>query len=170
MDTPGHADFKIEVERCLNVLDSVVIVFCSVAGVQSQTETVYREANKMNLPKIIFINKIDRKGSRFYEVVEEICNKLSGCNPVVLFLPIIKLVNADKHFIGLLDILNYRKIIFKKGIEYEIQDSFTEEEQNNVDFYRSLLFESLKEYYPNITDDITTEELIEKISILVKQK
>ena len=87
IDTPGHVDFTAEVERSLRVLDGAVAVFCAVAGVQPQSETVWRQMNKYNVPRIAFINKMDRTGADFYGAVEDIKTKLNG-NPHPLFLPI----------------------------------------------------------------------------------
>ena len=87
IDTPGHVDFTIEVERSLRVLDSVVAVFCAVGGVQPQSETVWRQANRYKVPRMAFVNKMDRTGANYFRVVEQIKTKLGG-SPVVIQLPI----------------------------------------------------------------------------------
>lgn len=97
IDTPGHVDFMIEVERSLRVLDGAVVVFDSVAGVEPQSETVWRQANKYGVPRIVFVNKMDRMGANFLRVVSQIKQRL-GSNPVVVQLPI----GAEEEFKGLL--------------------------------------------------------------------
>src|SRR5688572_8309046 len=87
LDTPGHVDFTAEVERCLRVLDGAVVVFSAREGVEAQSETVWRQADKYRVPRLAFINKVDREGARFFEVVDEIRSRLSG-NPVVIELPV----------------------------------------------------------------------------------
>ena len=99
IDTPGHVDFTAEVERSLRVLDGAVAVFCAVAGVQPQSETVWRQMNKYHVPRIAFINKMDRTGADFYGAVNDIKTKLNG-NPHPLFLPI----GSEDKFIGLVDL------------------------------------------------------------------
>jgi elongation factor G len=87
IDTPGHVDFTAEVERSLRVLDGAIVVFCGVAGVQPQTETVWRQASKYNVPRIVFVNKMDRVGANFQNVVEEVREKL-GATPLRILIPI----------------------------------------------------------------------------------
>src|SRR6266550_2245646 len=100
IDTPGHVDFTIEVERSMRVLDGVVAVFCAVGGVQPQSETVWRQANKYKVPRIAFINKMDRMGANFYSVVEKMVERL-GANAVPIQIPI----GAEGDFIGVIDLV-----------------------------------------------------------------
>jgi len=110
IDTPGHVDFTMEVERSLRVLDGAVAVFCAVGGVEPQSETVWRQANKYNVPRIAFINKMDRSGADFHGVVQQMIDKL-GAHPVPVQIPI----GAEEKFIGLIDLLEMKAIIFEDG-------------------------------------------------------
>ncbi|MBC7984277.1 MAG: elongation factor G [Candidatus Obscuribacterales bacterium] len=105
IDTPGHVDFTIEVERSLRVLDSAVAVFCAVAGVQPQSETVWRQMNKYKVPRIAFVNKMDRAGANFLRCVEQIGTRLRG-NPVPIQLPI----GAEEQFVGVVDLIRMKEI------------------------------------------------------------
>src|SRR3954467_12786612 len=107
IDTPGHVDFTAEVERSLRVLDGAIAVFDAVAGVQPQSETVWRQANKYNVPRIAFINKMDRVGANFHRSIEDIRTKLKG-NAHALFLPI----GAEENFSGLIDLVQMVAYIF----------------------------------------------------------
>ena len=107
IDTPGHVDFTAEVERSLRVLDGAVGVFCAVGGVEPQTETVWRQADTYNVPRIAFVNKMDRLGANFFEVIEEMKNKL-GANPVPLYIP----VGAESNFSGIIDLLRMQQVTF----------------------------------------------------------
>ncbi len=108
IDTPGHVDFTIEVERSLRVLDGAVAAFDGVAGVEPQSETVWRQADKYGVPRMCYINKLDRTGANFYYCVQTIIDRL-GAKPAVLYLPI----GAESDFIGLVDLINQRAIIWK---------------------------------------------------------
>ena len=110
IDTPGHVDFTIEVERSLRVLDGAVAVFDSVAGVEPQSETVWRQANKYGVPRMCFINKMDRVGADFYRCLNMIEDRL-GAVPIVLQLP----VGAESEFLGVIDILNMKIEKLKLG-------------------------------------------------------
>ncbi|QCI20648.1 elongation factor G [Buchnera aphidicola (Brachycaudus cardui)] len=105
IDTPGHVDFTIEVERSMRVLDGAVMVYCAVGGVQPQSETVWRQANKYNVPRIAFVNKMDRMGANFLKVVEQIKTRL-GANPVPLHLAI----GAEDKFVGIIDLIKMKAI------------------------------------------------------------
>jgi elongation factor G len=113
IDTPGHVDFTIEVERSLRVLDGAVVVFCAVSGVEPQSETVWRQADKFKVPRLAFINKMDRLGADFDAAVEEIRTRL-GANPVPLQLPI----GAEDRFVGAIDLLSQKALIYS-GVEEE---------------------------------------------------
>ena len=117
IDTPGHVDFTIEVERSLRVLDGAVAVFDSVAGVEPQSETVWRQADKYNVPRICFVNKMDRTGANFFRCVDMMIDRL-GANPIVLQLPI----GAEDKFVGVVDLVRMKAILWKDealGAEFE---------------------------------------------------
>src|SRR5690554_7205165 len=107
IDTPGHVDFTVEVERSLRVLDGAVAVFCSVGGVEPQSETVWRQADKYGVPRIAFVNKMDRVGADFFRVVEMMKDKL-GANPLPLQIPI----GAEDEFTGMIDLINMEAILY----------------------------------------------------------
>ena len=120
IDTPGHVDFTIEVERSLRVLDSAVAVFCAVAGVQPQSETVWRQMNKYKVPRIAFVNKMDRAGANFLRCVEQIGARLRG-NPVPIQLPI----GAEDKFVGVVDLIRMKEIWWDdatQGTRFEYRD------------------------------------------------
>src|SRR6476646_3277740 len=119
IDTPGHVDFTVEVERSLRVLDGAVAVFDAVAGVEPQTETVWRQANKYGVPRICFINKMDRIGADFYRAVEMIKDRL-GANPAVLQIPI----GAEGNFKGMVDLIGMKALVWEPGMgeKWEVTD------------------------------------------------
>lgn len=120
IDTPGHVDFTIEVERSMRVLDGACMVYCSVGGVQPQSETVWRQANKYKVPRLAFVNKMDRTGANFYKVVDQIKTRLRG-NPVPIVLPI----GAEDSFVGVIDLVKMKSIIWdeaSQGMKFEFQD------------------------------------------------
>jgi len=120
IDTPGHVDFTIEVERSLRVLDSAVGVFCAVGGVQPQSETVWRQADKYKVPRVAFVNKMDRTGAEFFRVVDEIKERL-GHNAVALNVPI----GAEENFKGVIDLVSMKAIVWKDeamGADYSVED------------------------------------------------
>jgi elongation factor G len=120
IDTPGHVDFTIEVERSLRVLDGAVTVLCSVGGVEPQTETVWRQGNKYKVPRLIFVNKMDRAGANFLRVVKQVRDRL-GANPVPVQLPI----GAEEHFAGVIDLVTMKAIYWddaSMGMTFELRD------------------------------------------------
>jgi len=120
IDTPGHVDFTIEVERSLRVLDSAVAVFCAVGGVEPQSETVWRQANKYAVPRLAFVNKMDRAGADFLRVVGQLKDRL-GANPVPLQLPI----GAEENFLGVVDLIRMQAILWdegSQGMTFEAKD------------------------------------------------
>src|SRR6476660_1303993 len=119
IDTPGHVDFTIEVERSLRVLDGAVAVFDAVAGVEPQTETVWRQANKYGVPRICFVNKMDRIGADFFRAVDMIKDRL-GAVPAVLQIPI----GAESYFLGMVDLINMKAIVWDEGMgeNWEVAD------------------------------------------------
>ncbi|AGS33174.1 putative translation elongation factor G [Candidatus Nasuia deltocephalinicola str. NAS-ALF] len=120
IDTPGHVDFTIEVERSMRIIDGACMIYCSVAGVQSQSESVWRQSIKYNISKLIFINKMDREGSDYYKIYNDLKIKL-GANPVPIFIPYF----LNDNFIGVIDLINFKLILwddYKKGFEYIYKD------------------------------------------------
>src|SRR6202789_3737049 len=120
IDTPGHVDFTAEVERSMRVLDGAVAVFCGVAGVQPQSETVWRQANKYKVPRIAFVNKMDRVGADFFRVQRQIGDRLKG-NAVPIQIP----VGAEDHFQGVVDLVKMKAIYWdeeNQGIKFEYRD------------------------------------------------
>ena len=110
IDTPGHVDFTIEVERSLRVLDGAVGVFCAVGGVEPQSETVWRQANKYHVPRIAFVNKMDRTGANFFKVVDQMKMRLKA-TPVPIVIPI----GAEENFKGVVDLLKMKAIIWDEA-------------------------------------------------------
>ena len=164
IDTPGHVDFTVEVERSLRVLDGTVATFCAVGRVQPQSETVWRQADKYRVPKIAYVNKMDRVGADFLACVDEIKTKL-GANAVPICLPI----GAEENFKGIVDLLARKAIVYDTSdhlVNYEITD-VPEDMQDAVALWRDRLIESaaecddtLMEKYFEDPDSVTEEEVI----------
>jgi elongation factor G len=138
IDTPGHVDFTAEVERSLRVLDGAIVVFCGVAGVQPQTETVWRQATKYNVPRLVFVNKMDRTGANFQSVFEEVKEKL-GANAVRILIPI----GAEDQLKGQIDVVNQKAVYYndddKFGSTYTVQDLDEEQSLIAQEAYAELL-------------------------------
>jgi elongation factor G len=150
IDTPGHVDFMIEVERSLRVLDGAIVVFDSVSGVEPQSETVWRQANKYGVPRIVFVNKMDRMGANFHRVVTQIKQRL-GSNPVVVQLPI----GSEEEFKGVIDIIKMKAIHWdedNKGMTFKYIE-IPAELKADCEKYRALVIEAAAE---------ASEELMEK--------
>lgn len=150
IDTPGHVDFTIEVERSLRVLDGAVVVFCATSGVEPQSETVWRQANKYGVPRIVFVNKMDRAGANFERVVDQIVDRL-GATPVPMQLPI----GSEDNFQGVVDLVKMKAIFWNEadqGLTFEERD-IPEDMQDDCEAYREQLVEAAAE---------ATEELMEK--------
>jgi elongation factor G len=150
IDTPGHVDFTIEVERSLRVLDGAIAVLCSVGGVEPQTETVWRQANKYKVPRLCFVNKMDRAGADFYRVVGQIKSRF-GANPVAIQLPI----GAEDNFEGIIDLVKMKAIYWHeadKGMTYEARD-IPENMQNACQEWHEKMVEAAVE---------ASDELMEK--------
>jgi len=154
IDTPGHVDFTVEVERSLRVLDGAVAVFCGVGGVEPQSETVWRQADKYKVPRIAFINKLDRVGSDYLRVVSEIREKL-GANAVPLQIPI----GSEENFRGVVDLIHRKAVIWHDdqtlGTTYELQDVPADMEEE-VEEWREKLIEAVC-----ISDDTLLEKFLE---------
>ena len=156
IDTPGHVDFTAEVERSLRVLDGAVVVFCAVAGVQPQTETVWRQASKYDVPRIVFVNKMDRVGADFQAVVDEVRKKL-GATPVRILIPI----GAEDHLRGQIDVLNRKAILYTeddtRGSTFEIAE-LDDEQALVADEARAELIEALANVDEAIGEKFLMEE------------
>mgnify|MGYP001067015154 FL=1 len=152
IDTPGHVDFTIEVERSLRVLDGVVAVFCAVGGVQSQSETVWRQANRYEVPRMVFVNKMDRTGANFYRVVDQIRNRLGG-NAHPIRLPI----GAEDKFQGLIDLFEMKAYIYTNDLGTDIKvEDIPADMLDQAKEYREALVEAIAE-----TDDALMEKYFE---------
>jgi len=152
IDTPGHVDFTIEVERSMRVLDGVIAVFCSVGGVQPQSETVWRQADRYKVPRIAFVNKMDRTGANFFRVYEQIRDRMRA-NAVAIQLPI----GAEDTFRGIIDLVKMRARIYTNDTGTDIQESeIPEDMQSLAEEYRLKLVEAVAE-----TDDALTEKYLE---------
>lgn len=150
IDTPGHVDFTIEVERSLRVLDGAVAIFCSVGGVEPQTETVWRQANRYGVPRLGFVNKIDRSGANFLRVVQQVKERLK-CNPVPIQLPI----GEEENFQGIVDLIRMKAIYWNeadKGRTYKLTEIPEEMKLDAQEWYEKML-EAVAE---------SSEELMEK--------
>ena len=167
IDTPGHVDFTVEVERSLRVLDGSVALFCAVSGVEPQSETVWRQADKYKVPRICFVNKMDRAGADFFNVVDEIKDKL-GANPIPLQVPI----GSEDSFRGVVDLIQNKAIIWNeedKGMTYMVED-IPEDLVETVEEWRQKLVESVAEYDDEILEkffedpgSITEDEMMTAI-------
>ena len=150
IDTPGHVDFTIEVERSLRVLDGAVFVLCAVGGVQPQSETVWRQANKYGVPRLAFVNKMDRTGANFTKVVDQLKSRL-GANPVPMQVPI----GAEDNFEGVIDLIKMKAIVWdmeSQGMKFEYRE-IPADLKDDADEARGFMVESAAE---------TSEELMNK--------
>ena len=142
IDTPGHVDFTVEVERSLRVLDGAVATFCAVGGVEPQSETVWRQAEKYNVPRIGYVNKMDRSGANFFEVMRQM-RELLGANPVAIQIPI----GAEETFKGVIDLVKMKAILWhdeSMGAEYS-EEEIPESLKAEAEEYRDKLLEALAE-------------------------
>ena len=162
IDTPGHVDFTVEVERSLRVLDGAVALFCAVSGVEPQSETVWRQADKYRVPRICFVNKMDRAGADFFNAVNEIKDKL-GANPVPLQIPI----GSEETFKGVVDLITNQAIIWNEedqGMTYNVIE-IPEDLKETVLEWRQKLVESVAEY-----DDALLEKFFENPDSITKEE
>jgi elongation factor G len=163
IDTPGHVDFTVEVERSLRVLDGAVATFCAVGGVEPQSETVWRQADKYHVPRIGYVNKMDRSGANFYEVVRQI-KEILGTKPCPIQIP----VGAEEHFKGVIDLVKMKAIFWHDetmGAEYSVED-IPSELQAEAEEWRDKMLEVIAEYddtlmekYFNDPFSITEDEI-----------
>ncbi len=163
IDTPGHVDFTVEVERSLRVLDGMVFLFCAVSGVEPQSETVWRQAERYSVPRIGFVNKMDRQGANFFEVVKQVKEMLGG-NPVPLQVPI----GSEDEFKGVVDLITNQAIIWNehdRGMTYEVVD-IPADLVDTVAEQREFLLEAVAEYdetlmekYFDDPDSLTPEDI-----------
>ncbi len=164
IDTPGHVDFTVEVERSLRILDGAVAIFCAVGGVQPQSETVWRQADRYDVPRICYVNKMDRQGADFYSVVNQIHDKLHG-TPVVLSIPI----GSEDTFAGVVDLVEMKAYVWNEedqGVTYEAYDIPADMADEAAE-YREKLLDKLSEFdddfaekYLEDSSSITCEEII----------
>src|SRR5574344_2006984 len=165
IDTPGHVDFTVEVERSLRILDGAVATFCAVGGVEPQSETVWRQANKYNVPRIGFVNKMDRSGANFYDVVRQV-REILGANPVPIVIPI----GAEDTFEGVIDLIENKAMVWTDhdtlGSTFEYHD-IPENMKAEAAEWRGKLVEAVAEHDEALMekffedpDSITSEELI----------
>ena len=162
IDTPGHVDFTIEVERSMRVLDGAVAVFCSVGGVQPQSETVWRQANKYGVPRLVFVNKMDRIGANFYSVENQISQRLKS-RPVPIALPI----GAEDSFKGLVDLVEMKSYIWNDetmGAKYDILE-IPDDMQEIVNKYREKMIEAAAENDENLMEKYLNGEELSKDEI-----
>ncbi|SVD26779.1 uncharacterized protein METZ01_LOCUS379633, partial [marine metagenome] len=168
IDTPGHVDFTIEVERSLRVLDGAVVVFCGSSGVEPQSETVWRQANRYEVPRIAFVNKMDRAGADFLKVVDQIKTRL-GANPIPVQLPI----GSEDDFKGVIDLIRKKAIYWK---EEDLGTTFTTNEIPEkllplANEWRERMLESAAEANETLMDkyleegDLSEEEIIEGLHL-----
>ena len=160
IDTPGHVDFTIEVERSLRVLDGAVVVFCGTSGVEPQSETVWRQANRYEVPRMVFVNKMDRAGADFFRVVEQIRERL-GSNPV----PVQLAIGAEEKFEGVVDLIRMKAIYWDEsdqGLTYEVRD-IPEELVSDANTWREQMMETAAEASEELMDKYLEEgELAEE--------
>jgi elongation factor G len=150
IDTPGHVDFTIEVERSMRVLDGACMVYCAVGGVQPQSETVWRQANKYKVPRLAFVNKMDRTGANFFKVYEQMRSRLKA-NPVLIQIPI----GAEEHFQGVVDLIKMKAIYWdeaSQGMKFDYRD-IPAELKAQADEWREKMVEAAAE---------SSEELMNK--------
>jgi elongation factor G len=166
IDTPGHVDFTVEVERSLRVLDGAVGVFCAVGAVQPQSETVWRQANKYRVPRIAFVNKMDRTGADFYNVIDKMRSRLNA-NPIPLQIPI----GSESDFKGVVDLVKMQGIIWDdstQGMTYETVDIPADLKEKSQE-YRKIMIESIADHSEELMEkylmeeEITEEEIHEAI-------
>jgi elongation factor G len=152
IDTPGHVDFTVEVERSLRVLDGAVVIFCGVGSVQPQSETVWHQADKYKVPRLVYVNKMDRMGADFYKVIQDIRSKLGG-KPVLLQIPI----GAENSFSGMIDLIKMKAYLYENNTDGNfIETDIPEEYIEKAEKYRNEMIETVSE-----TDDVVLTKFLE---------
>jgi elongation factor G len=153
IDTPGHVDFTAEVERSMRVLDGAVAVFCAVAGVQPQSETVWRQATKYKVPRVAFVNKMDRTGANFFNALNDMRTKLRA-NAHPLYLP----VGAEEHFKGVIDLVRLKAYVWDEsdplGVKFSTSD-LSAEQMTEAKKWRETLIEAVCDF-----DDVLAEKFL----------
>ena len=163
IDTPGHVDFTIEVERSLRVLDGAVTVLCAVGGVEPQTETVWRQGNKYHVPRMIFINKMDRPGADYFRVIKQIKERL-GAKPIPVQIPIMR----DDDFLGVIDLIKMKSIFWDddgKGSIYRYE-SIPDELQEPTNYWREILIETAAESNEELLENYLEEGSLSEENII----
>ena len=168
IDTPGHVDFTVEVERSLRVLDGSCAVFCAVGGVEPQSETVWRQADKYNVPRIAFVNKMDRTGADFFHVLEMIKDRL-GANPLPIVLPI----GAGDIFTGIIDLISMKAILYNEsslGAHFEVGD-IPSDMKEEAEKWRHHLIEETASYDEHLLEKYVAEENIteEELKVAIRK-
>jgi elongation factor G len=168
IDTPGHVDFTIEVERSMRVLDGAVAVFCSVGGVQPQSETVWRQANKYRVPRMIFVNKMDRTGADFYSVERQVADRLKA-NPVPIQLPI----GAEENFKGIIDLVQMKAIVWDEdaamGSNYHVEE-IPADLMDQAEEYREKMIEAAAESSESLMEKYLEGEALSEDEIVAGLK
>lgn len=165
LDTPGHVDFTAEVERCLRVLDGAVVVFSAREGVEAQSETVWRQADRYGVPRLTFINKMDREGANFHRVIEQMRNRLQA-NPVVLQIPVGQgPAHVDDPFRGVIDLVKQKFLTYRDN--QVLESDIPPEMQEEAEFWREQLLESLYNYSEEMAMLAMEEQPID--NALIKQ-
>lgn len=162
IDTPGHVDFTVEVERSLRVLDGAIATFCSVGGVEPQSETVWRQADKYNVPRIGYVNKMDRSGADFFEVVRQLKDML-GANPCPIQIPI----GAEEHFRGIVDLISMKAMYWHDetmGADYEL-DEIPADTLAEAQEWREKMLEKVAEF-----DDVIMEKFFDDPSTITEEE
>ena len=162
IDTPGHVDFTAEVERSLRVLDGAVATYCAVGGVEPQSETVWRQADKYNVPRIGYVNKMDRSGADYFEVLRQM-KEVLGANPVAINFPI----GAEESFKGVVDLIRMKAILWHDetmGADYEVEEIHADL-ADMAEEYRSKLLETAAEY-----DDALMEKFFDDPSKVTEEE
>ncbi len=165
IDTPGHVDFTAEVERSLRILDGAVVIFCAKGGVEPQSETVWRQADKYRVPRLAFVNKMDAMGADFHRVVKQIASRL-GANPLVMSLPVVE----EDQFCGIIDLICMKYITFTGRLGNEVtQTAIPDAYQDEAETWRLALIETLAENDESILNlyyadqEISAETLVEAV-------